>query len=179
MNHRSRLDQCSRACALPRATSGQSCLFLGVISLLMSQNRGINHVQTLLNTADIFTRPFASWLLAALMTEMVIVFMARISPPLWRRVKFSLWIASPDTATDGRGEASTQQRLSENHESNTQIFPEETYLLYDKAPQDLPTTPEQGYPKGRSTLWAAPGWWELLVTSSCIQHLASVRPWSK
>lgn len=63
------------------------------------------------------------------MTEMVIAVTARISPPLWRRVKFSLRIASPDTATAGRGKASTQERISENQESNTQIFPEETYLL--------------------------------------------------
>lgn len=86
---------------------------------------------------------------------------------------------SPDTATEGRGEASTQQRLSENQEYNTQIFPEETYLLYDKALQGLPPAVEQEYPKMNLALWATPSWWELMVTSLCIQHLASVSPWSK
>lgn len=86
-------------CFTTWATSGQNCWFLGVISLLMSPNRGINHVRMLLNTADVFTRPFASWSLAALMTEMVICFIARISPPLRRRMKFSVLIVSPDTMT--------------------------------------------------------------------------------
>lgn len=57
MNSRSMLDQYSRACTEHHLSHFWSDL---LISLLMHQNRAINHIQRLLNTADILLRPFAS-----------------------------------------------------------------------------------------------------------------------